>query len=35
MVISRAIQKYGVENFNFLLLEENIEESKLDEREIF
>lgn len=35
MVISKAINKYGVENFNFCLLEENIDELKLDEREIF
>ena len=33
MVISHAIKKYGVENFSFLILEENIEENKLDERE--
>lgn len=35
MVISKAIQKYGVENFIFILLEENIKEKNLDEREIF
>ena len=30
MVISKAIKKYGVENFDFLILEE-VEEEKLDE----
>lgn len=34
MVISKAIRKYGVENFDFTILEE-IEEEKLDEREIY
>lgn len=34
MVISKAIKKYGVENFDFLILEE-VEEEKLDEREIY
>ena len=34
MVISKAIKKYGVKNFKFCLLEE-VEEEKLDEREIF
>ena len=35
MVISSAIKKYGVNNFSFYLLEEGIEESNLDDREIF
>ena len=34
MVISHAIEKYGVENFNFFLIEE-VENKLLDEREIF
>ena len=34
MVISKAIKKYGVENFNFYLLEE-VNNEFLDEREIF
>lgn len=34
MVISKAIKKYGVENFSFFLLEET-DNTKLDEREIF
>lgn len=35
MVISKAIKKYGVENFDFIILEKDIIESELDEREIF
>ena len=35
MVISKAIQKYGVENFNFYLLEEVDNNDLLDEKEIF
>ena len=34
MVISKTIKKYGVENFQFFLLEE-IDNNLLDEREIF
>ena len=34
MVISKAIQKYGIENFNFFLIEE-VENDLLDEKEIF
>ena len=33
MVISKAIKKYGVENFNFYLLEE-VNNEFLDKREI-
>lgn len=35
MAISKAINKYGVDNFSFTILEEGVEEDKLDEREIF
>jgi hypothetical protein len=34
MVISNAIKKYSIENFNFIILEE-VDNEKLDEREIF
>lgn len=34
MVISHAIEKYGIENFNFSLIEK-VENNLLDEREIF
>lgn len=33
--LTRAFNKYGIENFYIELLEENIEESLLDEKEIF
>lgn len=35
MKMSRAIRKYGIENFKWEILEENVDLSLLDEREIF
>ena len=33
IVFKRAIEKYGIENFEYTILEENIPENQLDERE--
>lgn len=35
MAISFAIKKYNVENFQFIIIEENVDNDKLDEREIY
>lgn len=35
IAIDKAIQKYGVENFKIEIIEENVPENELDEREIY
>ncbi len=35
IVFSKAIQKYGIENFEYEVIEDNVPEDKLDEREIY
>lgn len=35
MAIAKAIKKYGAENFNFELIEENVPLEKIDEKEIY